>query len=35
MNNIANLTKINGIVTEEWFIPTMIKSIELDNSFVL
>lgn len=35
MNNIGNLTKINGIVTEEWFIPTMIKSIELDNSFVL
>lgn len=35
MTNISNLAKIEGIITDDWFIPNMIRSIELDNSFVL
>lgn len=35
MTNISNLKKINGVILDEWFIPTMFKAIELDNAFVL
>lgn len=35
MKNISSLGKVEGVILNQWFIPNMFISLELDNTFVL
>lgn len=35
MIKISSLAKVSGVILNNWFVPTMFKALELDNTFVL